>query len=1253
MKKYFKKLISVMLVLSLTVTMLPIYGISNTVSAATHTLQNPTKNSSGDTVWDCVWFGSYPQAEVIPSGTYSALSSSLLQDGDTIVSDSLYNQLKSATGWSANGDITISGSKYRRIQKLEATYTSSSSSYYNWSDSTTYHYFKYEPVKWRVLNVNGNDAFLLADKALDDQKYNTSYTSVTWETSTIRSWLNGYDASSNAYGTDYSSKNFMDTAFGSSEQSAIKNTSVINDNNLYYGTNGGNNTNDKVFLLSESEVYTDSATSYGFDSDESEYDKARRSKSSTYAKAMGTWPNTSTDYRGNCWWWLRSPGYIYADNGAYVDIDGFVIRGGNSVDNDCSAVRPALHLNLSSSNLYSYAGTVCSDGTENEEKYLNPITSVTKIQGTENHYYGVNSYKNTPEGDVYDDSVAFVNAMDNYLTQLRNATQKDIQTINKASKSSAQLLKEADAKTSDKIITMDVTVPDAAMNSVYETLAQYLDMYVETGVSLGKINMSASTIDISTSIVNKIRNNLDSLDFTRKVGNYTVNFKILKFMGSYTGSVTVQGNGRTYTGIIVSNSKETAKVLTTYINDMSEWVEDALYQSLKSIFTELADVTGISDFTKKEINALLKDKVKLLQNKGYGDLLTYCVAMRDGYDICQNIVASKDADDLTGTLKNAESIYNKIKKLDYSDEAVSNQVVATAMNKLNNAKNKLERSLYDYIYNTDNKDHNDNWWSNAWDSFKSFFIQCPVDFVIYDHKGNELGRVEDSEVVCTSDIYISVDGDVKTVVIPSSIDAHIEFIGTDTGDMNYVIEQTVDGKVTGRANYYNIPLSDGITYSQEVLGEKLTAENGSALISDNNIYNPSEYIPADKEDANVAISVECDGGTVIGEGKYAKGSPVVLTAYPDNEIVKFAGWYVDGNLVESDNIYRFAATKDMTVKAVFELKQEKDEKYYTTMSENYENLADILVYKSVDNLNDVVINMAGIDNLESLNVILKEYDNEYKLIGNVNCETEFDGNFRFKVSDIDLSNFSKVEVYNEKNELLGTIKSVDAPEEAKNMEEIDLEVMLSATEFTYDGMEKKPTVTIKDGDKVLENEKDYTVSYSNNTKVGTASVVIMGKGDYTGTITKTFTIVQPKPEETTTTSNPEQTTVPLKSEETTSKISTSNGTTAVVGNDKETKDIVVKKPKTSKIKKIKKTKKSLKITWKKVKGVNGYQIQYSTSSKFKKAKKITIKKAKITSKTIKKLKAKKKYYVRIRTYITVNGKKKYSDWSKKKSQKTK
>lgn len=148
---------------------------------------------------------------------------------------------------------------------------------YDWNDNyKTYHYFKYELIKWRVLNRNGNDALLLADVALDDQKYNTNYEDVIWETSSMRSWLNGYGASVNQPKTDYSRKNFINSAFTSTQRNAIKTTNVVNNNNINYGTAGGKNTSDKVFLLSESEVYnTDTAAGYGFIKDYSTYDEAR------------------------------------------------------------------------------------------------------------------------------------------------------------------------------------------------------------------------------------------------------------------------------------------------------------------------------------------------------------------------------------------------------------------------------------------------------------------------------------------------------------------------------------------------------------------------------------------------------------------------------------------------------------------------------------------------------------------------------------------------------------------------------------------------------------------------------------------------------------------------------------------------------------------------------------------------------------------------------------------------------------------
>ena len=98
----------------------------------------------------------------------------------------------------------------------------------------------------------------------------------------------------------------------------------------------------------------------------------------------------------------------------------------------------------------------------------------------------------------------------------------------------------------------------------------------------------------------------------------------------------------------------------------------------------------------------------------------------------------------------------------------------------------------------------------------------------------------------------------------------------------------------------------------------------------------------------------------------------------------------------------------------------------------------------------------------------------------------------------------------------------------------------------------------------------------------------------------------------------------------------------------------VAKPKSTSIKKLKPAKKAVSVEWKKVSGVKGYQVQVATDKKFKKNKKTaTVKKQKTTKVTIKKLKAKKKYYVRIRTYKTVKGKKIYSSWSKVKKVKTK
>ena len=238
-----------------------------------------------------------------------------------------------------------------------------------------------EPIKWRVLSVNGNDAFLLADQNLDAKPYNEKYTSVTWATCTLRTWLND---------------TFLSTAFTSAEQAAIKNTTVVNDDNPYYGTEGGENTIDKVYLLSIAEA---SNTAYGFNGEFNTESETREAKNTAYAKECGASTCTSTEYEGNGYWWLRSPG-LYSDSASSVLLDGYG-GGWGFVDDDDDAVRPALHLNLSSSTLWSYAGKVTANvggGSSQATPTPTPTSkpTPTPVISTEDKKYITNIEKSLP-----------------------------------------------------------------------------------------------------------------------------------------------------------------------------------------------------------------------------------------------------------------------------------------------------------------------------------------------------------------------------------------------------------------------------------------------------------------------------------------------------------------------------------------------------------------------------------------------------------------------------------------------------------------------------------------------------------------------------------------------------------------------------------------------------------------------------------------------------------------------------------------
>ncbi|MCU7651719.1 DUF6273 domain-containing protein [Acutalibacter sp. LFL-21] len=207
--------------------------------------------------------------------------------------------------------------------------------------------YNIDPIKWRVLENANGQLFLLSDQNLDVFQYHVDYESVTWATSTMRSWLNGYSAEQNTGGSsgiDYTSDNFIGTAFSEKEQKAIADTTVVNDDNPDHNTEGGNDTTDQIFLLSIEEVQN---ADYGFTDDSS-----RIATNTAYVAGGGEIGGNMLHGVGEAdYWWLRSPGDLNhraAGVAAGVSVDGGVGGYGYSVRIAYLAVRPAFNLDLTS-----------------------------------------------------------------------------------------------------------------------------------------------------------------------------------------------------------------------------------------------------------------------------------------------------------------------------------------------------------------------------------------------------------------------------------------------------------------------------------------------------------------------------------------------------------------------------------------------------------------------------------------------------------------------------------------------------------------------------------------------------------------------------------------------------------------------------------------------------------------------------------------------------------------------------------------
>lgn len=266
--------------------------------------QNPIVNEEDlkKNTWDCIYFGKYYNTKITPSVLAEA------GEHDTVKED----------------------------EKKESYLVRHEQGY-----------FRYEPVKWRVLSINedGTDAFVMADEIIDvTPYYRDSNVQVTWEKSDVRKWLNG---------------KFMETAFTAEEQAAVETTDVTTADNQWSNEPGGNDTKDKIYLPSIEEMLN---PFYGFSND-AEESVTRTITITDYTNRGGT-PNQPP--AGFVSYWLRSPGVAQGCPAQVGDWGEGRILTESSVMIERAAsylgVRPVMHVDLSDTSLWTYAGQVTPTG---------------------------------------------------------------------------------------------------------------------------------------------------------------------------------------------------------------------------------------------------------------------------------------------------------------------------------------------------------------------------------------------------------------------------------------------------------------------------------------------------------------------------------------------------------------------------------------------------------------------------------------------------------------------------------------------------------------------------------------------------------------------------------------------------------------------------------------------------------------------------------------------------------------------------
>lgn len=1036
-----------------------------------------------------------------------------------------------------------------------------------------------QSIKWRVLSVDGDDVFLLADQSLDVQFYDDTWSYTVWEKCMMRRWLNS---------------EFYRNAFSEVEQSAVKTTSIKNEDNPIDGNEGGNDTSDKVYLLSFSEA-TNSL--YGFTND---YNKSEtrvatfteyvENGGEIHANDMSVSAVSADGEKGV--YFLRSPGkYSFP---SCVDSTGKILWQSKKYAHYYSRIRPALHLDLSSS-VWSPAGTVSSSGsapTATSYDFLtayssedNKITYTGEIQVQ----FDENELKHSSK--EYNHSIAtFCSVLSTLAYDIKDGYEKMLSKMD-YDYDSMVLDKEGESicyGLANKTILMDGKETDIVLvvlrgtynmewidnfdpglgkthkgfekgaDTAYEALKKYITKkkigedgrdvkIIVTGHSRG----AAVANLLGKEILNKggsfLKDAGDLFDYSFATPNST-SLKERK-SEKYDGIFSIVNPEDFVTKVMLSENWKYGRygrtlVLPSSSTDSVAWYKKFLSR-MRGYFKKYRPYDEYEPYPKGTNTV-----------SGYVNLVAQTVSSVNRY-YYQSLANPWD-------ISYIMKIGNTLKKL-YTDFLGYNQCnnkvyevasYATLIGAVAGDYGFLGQRTAAYFFVNQKIDRRFEWAHlsetylasmetlEAEDLYKNgkpvkrtvkkVMVNCPVDVSISNGEGEVIGEIVDNKIVTDIEgdsVNLSVIGDSKQFWISADEDCHVTLTGNDDGSMDYILsEEDADSGETQRILYKTVPIQNDKVYTSELLGDEGIAE---AKLQDatGDVVDKSEEL-GEEDLGDLSVTVQIEGvGMTDSYNNLSYGDSVVLSAVTDVNN-SFMGWYdSENNLVSTESEYPVIVTENMNYTAKF---------------------TDVIVSpKKVNTAQNLAMSSGEMHYLEV--VLLPE---------NVTC------------SDV-------------------SYESSD-------------ETIVSVTE---DGILKAKSKGI--AEITVKSQMDNTVQ-----SICKVTVDLPEENSDT-----------PSPKPSPTTGNKIEIPIPPSIE---------NKVTAPAKG-------MFKKCKNKKGKKIS-------LSWKKIKDAKGYQIQYADNKKWKKKKSKWTKKTKYT---IKKLKKKKTYYIRVRAYKLDGSKKMYGSWSKVKKVKVK